>query len=82
LERPALRRWRDAGLVISPAGLALVQGNVRGEMRWAELKDLRYKTRTSAAGIVLKFEGAEVGIINIYDRPLYLIYERIREYWR
>jgi hypothetical protein len=33
-------------------------------------------------GIILIGEGAVIPIVNIYDRPLHLIYERMRQYWR
>jgi hypothetical protein len=87
--RRDIKHWRQSGLVIGPGGLALVQGDLQGEMRWDELKNVRYKpkygafdTHAPSLGIVLTLAGAEVAIANIYDRPLYLIYERIMAYWR
>jgi hypothetical protein len=34
--------WRRSGLVIAPVGLALVQGDLQGVMRWDELTRIRY----------------------------------------
>jgi hypothetical protein len=89
--RGVVKNWRRAGLIISPVGLALVQGDVQGEMRWDELRDVQFRPRQSSftltgasamAGIVLRFEGASVIIADIYDRPLREIFERIRAYWK
>ena len=85
-----VKGWRRASLVISPVGLALVQGDLQGEMRWDELRDLKFSrptgfhqdNRTVGRGIVLHFEGARVLIADVYDRPLNLIYKQIRTYWR
>jgi hypothetical protein len=86
-----IKNWRQSGLVISPAGLALIQGDMRGEMHWGELRklDLRAKPRsfqleahTPRTGIQLVFEGATVVIADIFDRPLPVIFERIRAYWQ
>jgi len=86
-----VKNWRKSSLVISPMGLALVQGDIKGEMRWDELRDVQYKSRpgsfsmdvnTAMPGVLLKFEGASITIADIYDQPLRIIYERIRRYWR
>ncbi len=87
----SIRHWKQASLVISPVGLALVQGDLKGEMRWDELRDLKFKRdsgfdtshhHTAGRGILLSFEGAQVMILDIYDRPLNLIYKHIHDYWR
>ncbi len=86
-----VKNAREAGLVISPVGLALVQGDLKGEMRWDELRDVQYRSRpasfsmdahTGRPGIILKFPGADIVIADIYDQPLRVIYERIRGYWK
>ena len=88
---PKIKNWRNAGLVISPVGLALVQGTTQGQMRWDELRDvamrakpkgLRIRREDAFTGILLKFEGAMVRIADIYDRPLPIIYQRIIDYWQ
>jgi hypothetical protein len=90
-QQSRIRNWRAAGLVISPVGLALVQGDLRGELRWDELRAINYpsKPRSFAlsshqqvpvGGIELVVEGASIVIVDLYDRPLPLIYERLRAY--
>jgi hypothetical protein len=80
-----IRNWQQSGLVIGPDGLALVQGDMRGEMRWEELLDVRFKQRPgffdtpqALRGIQLVVAGATITIADIYDRPLAVIYDRIR----
>lgn len=86
------RGWRKAGLVIAPDGLALVQGDLVGELRWDEVREVKLGKATTAftvttaapviRGIVLKLEGAVIVIADVYDRPLALIYQNIRHYWQ
>jgi len=67
-------------------------------MRWGELRNLEYRHSPRSfglesrglwadnagpeRGIHLIVEGARIVIADIYDRPLPLIYDRIRSYWR
>ncbi len=80
------RAWKEAAIVIGPQGMAMVQGDVQGEVRWPELLDIRFKPRGSmfhltyasgTTGILLKMKGADILIVDIYNRPLYVIYDRI-----
>ncbi len=90
--RPGGRKGREASLVISPPGLALIQGKLTGELRWDEVRAVRYRPQrrnleinvvaASEVGIVLTLEGATIAIADVYDRPLPVIYERVRQYWR
>jgi hypothetical protein len=87
-----ITHWRQASLVISPGGMALVQGESKGEMGWDELLDVKLKSTPTSGlltssnvdppGILLVFEGAKVSIVDIYDRPLPIIYKRIAQCWR
>jgi hypothetical protein len=83
-----IRRWRSAGLVISPAGLALIQGDVRGRMRWDEVRKVWLNTQSPflsvsrKPGLVLEAAGVEVIIVDLYDRPLPLIMDQIYRHWR
>ena len=109
---PKLKNLRDASLILSPAGVAMIQGDLRGEMRWDEVRDVKLIDRASRSDVLailafgwlgaalvrgrgmggsmtqgrigaisLKVEGGEVLIYDIYDRPIYTIYERILRYW-
>jgi hypothetical protein len=79
-----IKNWRESSLVVSPAGIALVQGDLKGELRWRELVDVQYKAGPSAARrkIQLKVQGASIEIMDFYDTPLSEIHERIASFWK
>jgi len=86
-----IRNWHQASLVICPVGLAMVQGDMEGELRWNEVLNVELRSRaqgfhltseTTRPGIVLSVEGARIVIADIYDRPLQDVYENILHYWR
>jgi hypothetical protein len=88
---PRIRNWQQASLVIGPAGLAMVQGDMRGELRWAEVRRMRLRAkaanfqmdnRSASPGLILDVAGASVVIADIYDRPISLIQDRIAAYWQ
>ncbi len=82
-----IKNWRQASLVIGPLGMAMVQGDIQGEVRWPELLEIRFNARPRGfnlmnqramiPGILLKVKGADIVIADIYDRPLYVIYNGI-----
>jgi hypothetical protein len=88
------KNWQQAGLVVGPDGLALVQGDLTGELYWDEVRDLRLREKgggfqpfhvtnsASHAGINVKVEGATILIRDIFDQPLYAIHERMVRFWR
>jgi hypothetical protein len=70
-------------LVISPIGIALAQGELIGEMRWSELRNVRQRNNfLNRAVIDLHVEGAKVEILDVYDTPLVEIRRQIEQYWR
>jgi len=83
----AIKNWKKASLVIGPEGMAMVQGDIQGEVRWPELLEIRFNAkprglslsnqRAMLPGILLRVKGADILIADIYDRPLYVIYNRI-----
>jgi hypothetical protein len=89
-QTPMIKNWEQSGLVISPGGLALVQGDMQGELRWEEVRKIRYgpvfftfqKTGRQVLGIDLVVDGATIAIADLYDRPLGMIYQRLREAWQ
>jgi hypothetical protein len=86
-----IKNWRGSGLVISPEGLAMIQGDMKGELRWDELRDIRFRPKpaffgfqsagTNMQGIHLIVAGATIVIVDLYDRPLEMIHEQLRAYW-
>lgn len=74
---PRVREWWRSGMVIGPRGLALVQGELHGFMRWGEILDIfRQSDR-----ILIVFDGGRLAIRDLYDRPLGMIYRRMLRYW-
>lgn len=75
-------RLSDSSLVVSPVGIALAQGDLIGQMRWSELRDVRDRPGIfNRAAISLHVEGATVDILDIYDTPLVEIRRQIEHYW-
>lgn len=78
----------DAGLVISPRGLAMIYGPTSGKMRWDEIRKIemgRAKGLQEVAvvnGLLLHVAGATITIPDAFERPLAKIHERILEYWK
>lgn len=86
-----MKNWREASLVISPVGLAMVQGTEKGKMRWDELRKIKLnvaglfdadRNGPNRPGLIVHVAGADFAIKDIYDQPLPLILERIKQYWK
>jgi hypothetical protein len=86
---PRIKHQHQSSLVIGPEGMAMVQGDIQGAIRWPELLEIKYKPRRRAfqlawtsgglvTGIILRVAGAEIVIADVYDRPLYVIHDQIR----
>ena len=77
--------WQESCLVVSPGGIALVQGHHRGKLRWDELRAIDYPMKAGAGhagtGIGLRVAGAVVLIADYYDRPLSEIRRCLEHYW-
>jgi hypothetical protein len=91
--RTPIKDWQQAMLIIGPDGLALVQGDLTGEVRWHELKGVRLGRGTAGAstgansraivwGIQLQVAGADITIADIYHWPLSHALEQIERHWR
>ena len=62
----------DACMVIGPAGLAMVQGDTQGAIRWDEITKVHLRTAQSfrisgAPGLMLMVSGGEIVVLDIYD---------------
>jgi hypothetical protein len=83
-------KLHGACIVLCPDGLALVQGQLQGQLRWPELKKVklqraRHFTWTNhpvGPGVLLQVEGASMLIADVYDRPAAVIYQQLCFYWR
>lgn len=89
-DRGRAGNWHESCLIVSPAGIALLQGQLRGKMRWDEVRAIEYPAKprfglTSAgsprSGIGLLVEGAYLIIADYYDRPLSKILSSLHTYW-
>lgn len=74
------KNWKRSGLVISPMGMVMSQGQLQGEMKWAEVLDVQFQKRLRD-GIKIKVAGAEFQVFDLYDRPIFIIYRHIMKYW-
>jgi hypothetical protein len=88
---PKVKRPHEATVAVTPLGLAVIQGDVRGEARWDEIRDVRMQSkppklaltsRGLTTGVDVVLAGATVRILDIYDRPIHEIHERIVAYWK
>ncbi len=89
VSRPSLLYGQDisdASMVVSPGGMALVQGSLEGSMPWHELQSMHGPDLLHALFAVplvrLTVRGASIPIADIYDRPLVIIARTIYGYWR
>ena len=85
--RKVPRKMRDACLIISPLGIAMIQGDVRGKLRWDEIRQIKGKGESkgvqltnASAGLHLLVEGSRIVVMNIYDASLATIEEIIRRH--
>ncbi len=86
----SIKNPSESSLIISPRGLALVQGDLEGVMEWEELKDVKYNSKPAPAaqgkpaghGVRLHFGDIDIWIADIYDCPVWMIYQRILDYWQ
>jgi hypothetical protein len=75
--RPKVKEAALSSLVVGPSGMALRQGDLKGELRWAEIRGVQLRNRPP---LKIQLAGATIPIWNIYDSPLIEIYDRIRQY--
>lgn len=80
----ALAKHYDSCLVIGPAGIALTQGDLIGELRWPEVHGAKFlpSSQNRRRRIRLQVEGAHVEVLDLYNGPLDEIFARIDRYWR
>jgi hypothetical protein len=90
-QQRGLKKMDNSEMVISPTGIALIQGELKGHLRWDELTKVRFldhrrfainSTDDLFGGIVLFVPGTEIRIPDVFDRPLPLIHQLIRRYWK
>jgi len=68
------------GLVISPTGFALQQGDMKGIMRWDEIASVSFGER--AQNITIRFAGGSLIVKDIFSAPSRKIYRLLVSYWK
>lgn len=91
LSRPfKLPNWQASSFVFGPKGIGLIQGKHSGTMSWGELKDIRFGPpgklkfvqRLLPRSLTLEVSGAQIVILDIYDRPLAVIHRELMSLWK
>lgn len=59
---------KSAGIVVSPAGMAMAQGHLQGAMRWEEVRNVNHVPGGNS--ITVTVPGAKLMILNIYAHSL------------
>ncbi|MEP3481569.1 MAG: hypothetical protein ABJZ55_20165 [Fuerstiella sp.] len=86
-----LKNWDLAGVVVSPVGVAMIQGSLKGKMEWDEIravsfgiatKNYEFAVTRGAPGILLKFDGGALTIVDVYNQPLPYLFAVIQDYWQ
>lgn len=73
--RPA-KQFRDGCIIISPASLAMVQGDLKGTLRWDEITGIKYVK--GAKAILIHVHGGQILICDAYETSLDEIAKEIR----
>ncbi len=86
-----VKEWRSASLVISPGGVAMIQGSTQGHLRWDEVlgiasghsvKGLQLNEASRVGVMAIRVHAADIHVADIYDRPLWFIQDVLTGYWR
>jgi hypothetical protein len=86
------KNWQSSNVVVGPSGIAVVQGDLKGTLRWDELLDVKVGVKgplfsfagsqDAHGGLHLTVAGAVIRIADVYDRPLPCMAAVIRQYWK
>jgi hypothetical protein len=85
-----LEQEQQGGLVVAPGGLALVQGELRGELRWDEVRKVQFvpalgKAKRgegfASAILLVDIPGSRLFLRDVHDQPLTRIHEHIGRHW-
>jgi hypothetical protein len=66
-------RFPNSCLIVGPAGLAMVQGDMQGAIRWSEITKVKSRIPQSfrlsrAYGLQIVVRGGEINVLDIYER--------------
>jgi len=70
--------------VISPVGIAMIQGEMKGKLRWDEIRKVvpprtakGVQVQAAMQGLQLHVDGSTIVVLDIYNVPLSEIEQRI-----
>ena len=78
--------WKESTLLVTPAGIALIQGKLKGKLRWDEVLSLkvseapRFSITPVTPGVTVQVAGSQIVIMDLYSEPLSEIYQVMRDY--
>ena len=83
---PKLKNREFASVVVTPLGMAVKQGELQGEVPWDQITGVRLIAKApklalgsgdAGRGILIKMAGARLRVLDIFDRPLEQMNDRI-----
>ncbi|MBI5367414.1 MAG: hypothetical protein HZA54_10295 [Planctomycetes bacterium] len=75
---PLTNALRPPALVVSPGGIALIQGALSGTMTWDEVKSVSPRLpMVNYSTVVFELSGATIVLQDVFDRPPDVIYQSI-----
>lgn len=73
--RRHLAKYPQSCIVLSPAGMAMDQGDLKGKLRWEEITGIKNSQRNGIPAyqsrpLIVKVAGGQFEILDIYEKPL------------
>ncbi len=84
---PHAKNWQESTLLITPTGIALMQGKLKGKLRWDEIVSVkltgapRFSITPVIPGLVIQVTGSQITILDIYNDSLPGIHQSIMGYY-
>lgn len=78
--------WKESTLLVTPAGIALMQGKLKGKLRWDEVVSLKlaetpkFSITPVTPGLTVLVAGSQIVILDIYNKPLSHIHRIMKGY--
>lgn len=78
--------WKESTLVVAPTGIALIQGTLKGKLRWDEVQSLtlvepaKFSASSMVPGLLIKIAGGQILVLDIYNESLYEIHRVMTQY--
>lgn len=83
----AVKNWRESTLIVTPTGIALAQGDLKGKLRWDEVLNVKlagtakFSMTPVVPGLTLQVAGSQILIQDLYNEALPVIHQRISDYF-